>query len=82
MQCLKKKIITINNNAMAIQDEMYKAIEKEINQTVESGTEKVSVNFEKAKEVAKMLADLSTSAGDADALTNQYIANIKNICNS
>ena len=27
---------------MAIQDEMYKAIEKEINQTVESGTEKVS----------------------------------------
>ena len=77
MQCLKKKIITINNNAMAIQDEMYKAIEKEINQTVESGTEKVSVNFEKAKEVAKMLTDLSTSAGDADAL-----ANIKNICNS
>lgn len=82
MQCLKKKIITINNNAMAIQDEMYKAIEKEINQTVESGTEKVSVNFEKAKEVAKMLTNLSTSAGDADALTNQYIANIKNICNS
>lgn len=82
MQCLKKKIITINNNAMAIQDEMYKAIEKEINQTVESGTEKVSVNFDKAKEVAKMLTDLSTSAGDADALTNQYIANIKNICNS
>lgn len=82
MQCLKKKIITINNDTMAIQDEMYKAIEKEINQTVESGTEKVSVNFEKAKEVAKMLTDLSTSAGDADALTNQYIANIKNICNS
>ena len=61
---------------------LLKAIEKEINQTVESGTEKVSVNFEKAKEVAKMLTDLSTSAGDADALTNQYIANIKNICNS
>ena len=32
---------------MAIQDEMYKAIEKEINQTVESGAEKVTVNFEK-----------------------------------
>jgi len=75
---LKKKIITINNDTMAIQDEMYKAIEKEIDQTVESGTEKVSVNFEKAK----MLTDLSTSVGDADALTNQYIANIKNICNS
>lgn len=34
---------------MAIQDEMYKAIEKEIDQTVESGTEKVSVNFEKQR---------------------------------
>ena len=54
----------------------------QIDQTVESGTEKVSVNFEKAKEVAKMLTNLSTSVGDADALTNQYIANIKNICNS
>ena len=49
---------------MAIQDEMYKAIEKEINQTVESGAEKVTVNFEKAKEVAKMLTELSTSVGD------------------
>ena len=64
---------------MAIQDEMYKAIEKEIDQTVESGTEKVSVNFEKAKEVAKMLTDLSTSVGDADALTNQYICKINSI---
>ena len=61
---------------------LLKAIEKEINQTVESGAEKVTVNFEKAKEVAKMLTDLSTSVGDADVLTNQYIANIKNICNS
>lgn len=67
---------------MAIQDEMYKAIEKEINQTVEAGTEKITVNFEKVKEVAKMLTDLSTNVGDADTLTNQYIANIKNICNS
>ena len=39
---------------MAIQDEMYKAIEKEINQTVESGTEKITVNFEKAKGVRVM----------------------------
>ena len=67
---------------MAIQDEMYKAIEKEINQTVEAGMEKITVNFEKAKEVAKMLTDLSTNVGDADTLTNQYIANIKNIRNS
>ena len=67
---------------MAIQDEMYKAIEKEINQTINSGMEKVTVNFEKAKEVAKMLTNLSTDAGEADALTSQYIANINNICNS
>lgn len=67
---------------MAIQDEMYKAIEKEITQTVESGTEKVYVNYEKAKEVAKMLTELSTNVGDAETLTSQYIANIKNICNS
>lgn len=67
---------------MAIQNEMYKAIEKEIDQTIESGNEKITVDFDKAKEVAKMLTDLSTNAADADALTNQYIANIKNICNN
>lgn len=66
---------------MAIQDEMYKAIEKEIDQTIESGIEKRTVNLKRAKEVAKMLTDLSTNSGDADSLTNQYIANIKNICN-
>lgn len=67
---------------MAIQNEMYKAIEKEIDQTIESGNEKITVDFDKAKEVAKMLTELSTNAADADALTNQYIANIKNICNN
>ena len=67
---------------MAIQDEMYKAIEKEIDQTVKSGTEKITVNFEKAKDAAKMLTELSKNVGDADALTTKYIANIKNICNS
>ena len=66
---------------MAIQDEMFKAIEKEIDQTLEAGAEKVSVNLEKAKAVAQKLTDLSTHSGDADSLTNQYIANIKNICN-
>ena len=66
---------------MAIQDEMFKAIEKEIDQTLEAGAEKVSVNLEKAKAVAQMLTDLSPHSGDADSLTNQYIANIKNICN-
>ncbi len=67
---------------MAIQDAMYKAIEKEINQTIEAGNEKVIVNFDRAKEVAKMLTNLSIDTGDAETLTNQYIANIKNICNS
>jgi hypothetical protein len=67
---------------MAIQDEMYKLIKKEINQTMETGKEIRNVNIEKAKEVAKMLTSLSTDTSDADTLTNQYIANIKNICNS
>ena len=45
---------------MAIQDEMYKAIEKEIDQTVESGTEKVFVNFEKAKETRQINLQAAT----------------------
>lgn len=67
---------------MAIQDEMYKLIEQEIVQTVEDGKEKIIVDYEKAKSVAQMLTDLSTNANDADSLTNQYIAQIKIICNS
>lgn len=67
---------------MAIQDEMYKLIEQEIVQTVETGREKVIVDYEKAKIVAQMLTDLSTNVSDADSLTNQYIAQIKIICNS
>jgi hypothetical protein len=67
---------------MAIQDEMYKLIEQEICQTVETGKEKVVVDYEKAKQVAKMLTNLSTDISDADSLTNQYIAQIKIICNS
>nr|WP_288210229.1 hypothetical protein [uncultured Dysgonomonas sp.] len=67
---------------MAIQDEMYKLIEHEIVQTVETGREKVIVDYEKAKIVAQMLTDLSTNVSDADSLTNQYIAQIKIICNS
>lgn len=67
---------------MAIQDEMYKLIEQEIDQTVEAGKEKIIVDYEKAKQVAKMLTDLSTDVNDADSLTNQYIAQIKIIHNS
>ena len=67
---------------MAIQDEMYKLIEKEINDTTEQGKEKRTVDINKAKEVAKMLTGLSTDKNEAETLVNQYIANIKNICNS
>jgi hypothetical protein len=67
---------------MAIQDEMYKAIEQEIDKTIAEGREKVIVKYERAKEVAKMLTELSTDKRDADTLTNQYIARIRNICNS
>lgn len=66
---------------MAIQDEMYKLIEKEINETIEQGKEKRTVDLSKAKEVAKMLTALSTDKNEAENLVNQYIANIKSICN-
>ncbi len=67
---------------MAIQDEMYRLIEQEINLTVEADKQVRIVNYDKAKQVARMLTSLSTEVNDADSLTNQYIANIKNICNS
>ncbi len=65
-----------------IQDEMYKAIEKEINQTIENDSSKIIVDYNKAKKVAKMLTELSIDKADAESLTNQYIAGIKNICNN
>lgn len=65
---------------MAIQDEMYKLIEKEIAETVKNGKEVRVVKLDKAKEVARMLTSLSTDSSDAENLVNQYIANIKNIC--
>lgn len=65
---------------MAIQDEMYKMIESEINRIIEEGKEVRTINVQKAKEVAKMLASLSTDKSDAENLVNQYIANIKLIC--
>ena len=67
---------------MAIQDEMYKMIEQEINRVVAEGREKVIVNYDKAKLVAKMLTDLCVDKAEADSLVNQYMANIKNICKS
>ena len=65
---------------MAIQDEMYKMIVQEINETISLGREKRIVDVEKAKLVAKMLSELSMDVRDADTLVNQYIAGIKNIC--
>ena len=65
---------------MAIQDEMYKMIDNEINQTVKEGREKVLVDISKAKAVAKMLSSLSVENADSEGLYNQYIAQIKNIC--
>lgn len=65
---------------MAIQDEMFKDIVAEIDKTSQSDTQRIHVDICKAKEVAKMLTDLSVSSSDAESLTNQYIARIKNIC--
>ncbi len=67
---------------MAIQDEMYKMIEQEIDLVVKEEREKVLVDIGKAKTVAKMLTELSVDKSEADSLVNQYMANIKNICNS
>lgn len=67
---------------MAIQDEMYKMIEQEIDLVVNEEREKVLVDIGKAKKVAKMLTELSVDKSEADSLVNQYMANIKNICNS
>lgn len=77
---LRKKKNNIINSTMSIQEEMYKAIETEIDKTVAAGKEKVIVNNDKAKKVARMLTELSVNNADADSLVNQYIANIKNIC--
>ena len=65
---------------MAIQKEMFKDIVTEIDATVAADKQKIYVNVSKAKEVAKMLTDLSVDPSDAETLTNQYIARIKNIC--
>ena len=67
---------------MAIQDEMYKMIAQEIDLVVKEEREKVLVDINKAKKVAKMLTELSMEKTEADSLVNQYMANIKNICNS
>ena len=63
-----------------IKDQMADAIKKEIDVTVMADRQKLIVNYEKAKAVAEVVADLSTYADDAESLTNQYMAAIKRIC--
>ena len=67
---------------MAIKDEMLKQIVSEIDETVAGGNQKVIVDYDKAKLVARMLTDLCMNQVPAENLTNQYIAGIKNICNN
>jgi len=67
---------------MAIQDQMLKMIVEEIDNTISSGQEKVIVNETKAKEVAKVLTNLSTERSEAATLVNQYIGQLKLICKS
>ena len=65
---------------MAIQDEMYNMIVRKINKTIAEDNQKVIVDYNKAKEVAKMLASLSTEPNTAESLVNEYIKSIDNIC--
>ncbi|ROT13591.1 hypothetical protein EEL48_08750 [Muribaculaceae bacterium Isolate-102 (HZI)] len=67
---------------MAIEDEMFRLIEEEISSTLEQGKERVIVDESKAKKVARLLTSLSTDRAEASNLVNQYIAQIKIICNS
>lgn len=64
---------------MAIQDEMYKDIVREIDAEF-FRNDVIRLDVQKVKSVAKMLTDLSVESAEADSLTKQYIAGIKNIC--
>ena len=65
---------------MAIQDEMYKMIVRKMEKAIAEDSQKIIVDYEKAKHVAKMLASLSTETNTAESLVNEYIKNIDNIC--
>jgi hypothetical protein len=66
---------------MAIKDEMYKMIVQEIDESVKMEKFNLSLDQKKVKDVAKMLTELSMSPQTSSALVNQYMAQIKNICN-
>lgn len=63
-----------------INEQMLKAIKEEMDLVISSGQEKVIVDYDKALRVAQMVANLSTEEQDAQNLTSQYIAGIKQIC--
>lgn len=65
---------------ITIQDEMFAMIEAEIEQTKNEENERLIVDSEKAKKVARMLVDLSLDKREADSLSNDYIAQIRAIC--
>ena len=65
---------------MAIQDEIYKQIEQEINSLIVADKFNLVGKEKEAKKVAEMLAGLSVAPRDADNLVKQYIAQIKIIC--
>lgn len=63
-----------------ISEQMLKAIKEEMDLVISSEQEKVIVDYDKALRVAQMVANLSTEEQDAQNLTSQYIAGIKQIC--
>ena len=66
---------------MAIQDEMYKKIEQEINSLINADRFNLVGKEQEVKQVARMLTELSVSPQEAESLVNQYMAQIKHICN-
>ena len=85
-----KNVVTTQHKLNSIQREIYRRLMYGLNNYTEQQRNLMSINqitkivkdYEKAKNVAQMLTDLSTDINDADSLTNQYIAQIKIICNS
>lgn len=60
---------------------MYKMIVSEIDKTISDGKEKIIVDVNKAKKIAKELTALSMSANhQAKSLADDLVVNIKNIC--
>lgn len=63
---------------MAIQDEMYRKIVQEIDELI--ATDRLALDEEKIKSVAKMLTELSVGPQEADSLVANYMSQIKILC--